>query len=444
MVFQLADSSIGVSACSALADPCRRKHLSFLPAARQIAMPARLPFSSLDRIYLSRLRLDARDASVAPRKSRGSFRTQSAIAAGVAVSAFAFYLFIQSDEWPPTQQNTLAPKYIYTIFGVILFFWIFRNTPLYPFVTREGKRGRGNRGKRKDEEVLGNGKGHCESEAQETSNEKTNSEHYSLWSYCLRTTFTEAQHTSQFQKTLFITLLFPSSPFSPLPLQTRPVHTFSIVARDPATGELGVAVQSHWFSVGPIVAWAEAGVGAIATQSFVDPSYGKLGLDLMRAGKSAPDTLKALLAGDEGREVRQVAMIDSQGRVEAWTGKNDIQAAGHIVGKNYSVQANLMLNDKVWPAMSAAFENAKGDLAERMLAALDAAQAAGGDIRGKQSAALIVVTGKPTGQAWKDRIFDLRVDDSSDPLGELRRLVKLAARIQPHERRRSGSRTQRQ
>jgi uncharacterized Ntn-hydrolase superfamily protein len=205
----------------------------------------------------------------------------------------------------------------------------------------------------------------------------------------------------------------------------RPVHTFSIVARDPNTGELGVAVQSHWFSVGPIVAWAEAGVGAVATQSFVDPSYGKLGLDLMRAGKSAPDTLRALLAGDEGREVRQVAMIDATGRVDAWTGKNDIQAAGHIVGKNYSVQANLMLNDKVWPAMSAAFENTKGDLAERMLASLDAAQAVGGDIRGKQSAALIVVTGKPTGQAWKDRVFDLRVDDSPDPLSELRRLVKL-------------------
>ena len=122
------------------------------------------------------------------------------------------------------------------------------------------------------------------------------------------------------------------SPHRLVPLQTRPVHTYSIVARDPVTAELGVAVQSHWFSVGPIVAWAEAGVGAIATQSFVDPSYGKLGLDLMRAGKSAPDTLKALLAGDEGREVRQVAMIDSQGRVQAWTGKNDIQAAGHIFG----------------------------------------------------------------------------------------------------------------
>lgn len=206
---------------------------------------------------------------------------------------------------------------------------------------------------------------------------------------------------------------------------SRPVHTYSIVARDPNTGELGVAVQSHWFSVGPIVAWAEAGVGAVATQSFVDPSYGKNGLDLMRGGKSAPDTLKELLAKDEGREVRQVAMIDAQGRVDAWTGKNDIQAAGHIVGTDFSVQANLMLNDKVWPAMARAFETTKGDLAERMLAALDAAQAVGGDIRGKQSAALIVVTGKPTGQAWKDRTFDLRVDDSTQPLQELRRLVRL-------------------
>jgi uncharacterized Ntn-hydrolase superfamily protein len=205
----------------------------------------------------------------------------------------------------------------------------------------------------------------------------------------------------------------------------RPVHTFSIVARDPNTGELGVAVQSHWFSVGPIVPWAEAGVGAIATQSFVDSSYGPLGLALMRAGRSAPEALKALLAGDEGREVRQVAMIDALGRVDAWTGKNDIQAAGHHVGKDYSVQANLMMNERIWPAMAAAFEATKGDLAERMLAALDAAQAAGGDIRGRQSAALIVVSGKPTGQAWKDRVFDLRVDDSAEPLKELRRLVTL-------------------
>lgn len=205
----------------------------------------------------------------------------------------------------------------------------------------------------------------------------------------------------------------------------RPVHTYSIVARDAKTGQLGVAVQSHWFSVGQMVPWAEAGVGAIATQSFVDPTYGKLGLDMMRAGKSAPDALKALLAGDAGRDVRQVAMIDAQGRVLAHTGAKNIQAAGHFVGRDYSVQANLMLDERVWPAMSRAFESAQGDLAARMLAALEAAQAVGGDIRGKQSAALVVVSGKPTGRAWADRLFDLRVDDAPDPLKELRRLVTL-------------------
>ena len=209
------------------------------------------------------------------------------------------------------------------------------------------------------------------------------------------------------------------------PLPLRPVHTYSIVARDARTGELGVAVQSHWFSVGSSVAWAEAGVGAVATQSFIDPSYGKLGLDLMRAGRSAPDALKALLAGDEGRDVRQVAMIDAQGRVAAHTGAKNIKDAGHAVGKDYSVQANLMLNDRVWPAMSKAFEATGGDLAERMMAALEAAEAAGGDIRGKQSAALIVVRPKSTGRQWADRIFDLRVDDSPDPLKELRRLLTL-------------------
>jgi uncharacterized Ntn-hydrolase superfamily protein len=206
---------------------------------------------------------------------------------------------------------------------------------------------------------------------------------------------------------------------------SRPVHTFSIVARDPATGEMGVAVQSHWFSVGSIVSWAEAGVGAVATQSFVDPAYGPLGLELMRAGRSAPDALKSLLAGDTGRDVRQVAMIDAQGRVAAHTGEKSIQAAGHIVGRDFSVQANLMLNDQIWPAMARAFESAPGDLAERMLAALDAGQAAGGDIRGRQSAAIIVVAARSTGRPWVDRIFDLRVDDSPEPLKELRRLVTL-------------------
>ena len=205
----------------------------------------------------------------------------------------------------------------------------------------------------------------------------------------------------------------------------RPVHTFSIVARDPATGQLGVAVQSHWFSVGPIVPWVEAGVGAVATQSFVDPSYGPKGLALMKSGTTAPDALKQLLAKDDGRDVRQVAMIDAKGRVDAWTGSKDIQAAGHHVGQNYSVQANLMLNDTIWPAMAKAFETVKGDLADRMLAALDAAQAAGGDIRGRQSAALIVASGTPTERPWADRVFDLRVDDHAEPLKELRRLVTL-------------------
>ena len=133
------------------------------------------------------------------------------------------------------------------------------------------------------------------------------------------------------------------TPHSPL----RPVHTYSIVARDPATGEIGVAVQSHWFSVGATVPWAEAGVGAVATQSFVDPSYGKRGLELMRSGKSAPDVLKALLAGDAGRDVRQVAMIDARGRIATHTGAKNIPDAGHFAGANYSVQANLMINDKV-------------------------------------------------------------------------------------------------
>jgi uncharacterized Ntn-hydrolase superfamily protein len=216
--------------------------------------------------------------------------------------------------------------------------------------------------------------------------------------------------------------------------------TFSIVARDPATGQIGVAVQSHWFAVGQIVPWAEAGVGAVATQSFVDPSYGKLGLDLLRAGKTAPETLRALLGGDAACAVRQVGIIDAAGSVATFTGGKDIIAAGSIaaegtpethacgslsVGRDFAVQANLMANDKVWPAMAKAYAETKGDLAERMLAALDAAQAAGGDIRGQQSAALIVVNAKASGRSWQDRVFDVRVDDAAQPLAELRRLVTL-------------------
>ncbi len=203
------------------------------------------------------------------------------------------------------------------------------------------------------------------------------------------------------------------------------MHTYSIIARDPLTGEFGAAVQSHWFAVGTLCLWAEAGVGAVATQALVDPGYGKLGLELMRAGKSAPAALRGLLAADEAREVRQVAMIDREGRVVAHTGKKTIPLAGHAIGKGFSAQANMMLNDRVWPAMAQAFEITAGDLAERMMAALEAGQAAGGDIRGQQSAALIVVAGKPTERPWTDRTFDLRVDDHSQPLKELRRLVVL-------------------
>ncbi|WP_257454049.1 DUF1028 domain-containing protein [Archangium lipolyticum] len=222
-----------------------------------------------------------------------------------------------------------------------------------------------------------------------------------------------------------ILLAVPALAAEPAPVPKRPVHTYSIVARDPETGELGVAVQSHWFSVGSTVPWAEAGVGAVATQSFVDPTYGKLGLDLMRAGRSATEALAGLLAADSASQVRQVAMIDAQGKVSAHTGEKCITAAGHVVGENFSVQANMMEKDTVWPAMAKAFREAKGDLAERMLAALEAAEAQGGDIRGRQSAALIVVSGKPTGRPWADRRFDLRVDDHPAPLKELRRLVTL-------------------
>ena len=205
----------------------------------------------------------------------------------------------------------------------------------------------------------------------------------------------------------------------------RPVATYSIVARDSATGEIGVAVQSHWFSVGTAVPWAEAGVGAVATQSFTEPSYGPLGLELMRLGRSGPEALRALVSTDADSAVRQVAMIDAQGRVAAWTGGRNIFAAGNHVGRGYSTEANLMDRPTVWDAMARAYEAARGDLAERLLQALEAAQREGGDIRGRQSAAIVVVAGTNTGRPWADRIVDLRVEDSPDPLRELRRLVTL-------------------
>jgi uncharacterized Ntn-hydrolase superfamily protein len=166
-------------------------------------------------------------------------------------------------------------------------------------------------------------------------------------------------------------------------------------------------------------------VGAVATQSFVDPSYGALGLEMLRAGRSAAEALRGLLAADPDREVRQVAIVDARGRVAVHTGNRCIAAAGHATGDGYSVQANLMERDTVWGAMAGAFEGATGSLAERLLAALDAAQAEGGDIRGRQSAALLVVRGSATGKPWEDRLVDLRVEDHPEPLQELRRLLVL-------------------
>ena len=202
-------------------------------------------------------------------------------------------------------------------------------------------------------------------------------------------------------------------------------HTFSIVARDPATGQLGAAVQSHWFSVGSLVIWLEAGVGAVATQAMVEVSHGPLGLELLRAGKPAGLALAGLLAADGERELRQVALVDAAGQAAAHTGSRCIAAAGHRTGEGFSVQANMMLKDTVWGAMAEAYLAAPGDLADRLLAALDAAQAEGGDIRGKQSAALKIVEGKPAGARWQGVLMDLRVDDAPEPLAELRRLAAI-------------------
>jgi len=212
---------------------------------------------------------------------------------------------------------------------------------------------------------------------------------------------------------IFILLLIPSFCFS----------TYSIVAWDGE--EMGVAVQSHWFSVGTVVSWAEAGVGAVATQSFANISYGYVGLELLKAGFNAEEVLKALLSVDEEREVRQVAIVDRDGNVSVFTGKNCIKFAGHIKGENFSVQANLMKNEGVPEAMARAFKNSKGDLAERMIIALKAAEDVGGDLRGKQSASIKIVKVKPEGPSFKNVIVDLRVEDTEEPLKELERLYKI-------------------
>jgi uncharacterized Ntn-hydrolase superfamily protein len=219
---------------------------------------------------------------------------------------------------------------------------------------------------------------------------------------------------------VFTTIAQTVKPNDPL------AHTFSIVARDGKTGEMAVAVQSHWFSVGTGVSWGEAGVGVVATQSFTNRSFGIRGLELLKQGKSPQEALDVLLSDDDGRDFRQVAILDKQGRVATHTGKSCIDFAGHTNGENFSVQANMMLNDKVVPAMEKAWkEHSEMPLAERVVAVLQAAQNVGGDIRGKQSAALLVFAAEASGEPWNDKLIDLRVDDSENPIKEMDRLLKV-------------------
>lgn len=225
---------------------------------------------------------------------------------------------------------------------------------------------------------------------------------------------------------LFIVLLFGQAKAQFFKKDNGLAHTFSIVARDEKTGEIAVGVQSHWFSVGTSVSWAEAGVGAVATQSFTNKSFGIRGLALLKEGKTAQQALDILLSDDPGKEVRQVGIVDAKGNVANFTGKNCVDFAGDLKGKNYAVQSNMMLTDEVPSAMAKSFEaNAQLPLAERVLEALKAAQKVGGDIRGKQSAAILVVKGEATGKPWdENHLVDLRVDDHAEPLVEMERLLK--------------------
>ncbi len=201
--------------------------------------------------------------------------------------------------------------------------------------------------------------------------------------------------------------------------------TYSIVAFDEATGELGVAVQSRWLASGAVVPWARPGVGAIATQAFTDARYGAAGLDLLGSGATPEGALAELLAGDSDPGVRQIGIVDAAGRTAVHTGAECVPEAGHRMGPGVSVQANMMERASVWPAMMAAYEGADGDLTDRLLAALVAAEAEGGDVRGRQAAAILVVPGESRAKPWRTR-FDLRVDDARDPLGELARLVRIS------------------
>ena len=231
-------------------------------------------------------------------------------------------------------------------------------------------------------------------------------------------------HSAEFPSHLLLPIIESNSDDEPQP--SRLAHTYSIVARDSKTGEMGVAVQTHYFGVGSRVVWAEPGVGAVATQSFVNPAYGPNGLHLMRGGKSAGEALTVLLEADAHADVRQVGMVDAKGNVANHTGQNSIAEFCDIAGAGYTVQANLMWKPSVCEAMSKAYQSADGDLAERLMIALEAAEGEGGDIRGKQSAAVLVVSGDASQPSWDGRVFDLRIEDHAEPLIELRRLLTIA------------------
>jgi uncharacterized Ntn-hydrolase superfamily protein len=221
-------------------------------------------------------------------------------------------------------------------------------------------------------------------------------------------------------------LLFSNSKAQKKAYKDKFAHTFSIVARDENTGEMGVAVQSHWFAVGNSVAWGKSGVGVVATQSFVNPSYGPNGLKLMEEGLTAEEALQRLTSMDAGEAFRQVAFLDVNGNAAAHTGAKCIVEASHITHENFSVQANMMLNDKVVPEMQYAFMKYSNlPLAERLVEVLKAAQNVGGDIRGKQSAALLIVGPDKVENAWEEYLVDLRVDDHKNPIKELERLLKV-------------------
>lgn len=215
--------------------------------------------------------------------------------------------------------------------------------------------------------------------------------------------------------------------------------TYSIVARDPETGELGVAVQSRAFGTGRVVPWARSGVGAVATQAFTERSYGPLGLELMASGRPPGEALAELLEADELRDYRQAAFLSADGQVAVHTGEACVPEAGHLSGEGFCVQGNMLRSTEVWPAMAARFAESRGTLAERLLDALEAAEASGGDFRGRQAAGLLVVPGESTGKPWDDCVFDLRVEDHPEPLAELRRLHRMAAAYRRRHRIGPGS-----